>query len=455
VAAAGLAALVLGALVAYSPVMAIAAALAIGYVGLVVRNLPLALALWVPLIFFEGQSGMGYLPEAAGLLLALGWLGVLARSRTSGERGGRMPALVLAPLAALTLLATASLLWAQDPKEALPFLVRFYSVVVVFAILVNCVTSRRALVWILVAFAFGAALSVVYGILTGLSAPTADTAADTATVAKGGRLQGGVGDPNFLAAALISAAALVGAIAMAKRARFGVRMMLLVAGIIMPIGVLSTGSRGGIAAAVAAILLTLVFLRGYRRRVAALVLVGIIAVTGYAMVSPVAPLERLELFGDRGSGREDLWTVGWRMTEDYPLLGVGFANFTVRAKEYAREPGSLTRVSYISEQGQEVHNLYLQATTELGFAGLGLLLVFVFACIRSTWQAERRFRRSAQRRMATFARLVIIAQVSMLAADFFLSALVDKRLWVILALGPILATIAAREAASQPATALT
>jgi hypothetical protein len=42
----------------------------------------------------------------------------------------------------------------------------------------------------------------------------------------------------------------------------------------------------------------------------------------------------------------------------------------------------------------------------------------------------------------------------MLAADFFLSAFVDKRLWVILALGPILANIATREAASPPSPAV-
>jgi hypothetical protein len=450
---AALVAVVLGALAAYSPVIALGAAMAIAYVVLVVRDFQVALALWVPLIFFEGLAGMQDLPEATGALLVLGWLGTLVRSWTSsGELGERIPGPVVVSLAALVLWATASLMWAEVPDAALSVLIRLYLVVLFFVMLVNSVGSRRVLIWILGAFVLGAAISVVYGVATGLN-DTGDAVADTATVAKGGRLQGGVGDPNFLAAALISGAAMAGAIAMGKRARPGLRALLLLAGVILPIGVLSTGSRGRILAAVCAILLTLFILRGYRRRVLTLLVLGIVAVSVYAVVSPVAPLDRFtEIEG--GSGREDLWTVGWRMTVDHSEVGVGLGNFTERAHEYTREPGALTRVNYITEIGQEVHNLYLEMTTELGVIGLVLLLAFVVACLRCTWQAERRFRRLGDRRMVTFARLLIIAQVSMLAADFFLSAFVDKRLWVILALGPILANIATREAASPPSPAV-
>jgi putative inorganic carbon (HCO3(-)) transporter len=157
--------------------------------------------------------------------------------------------------------------------------------------------------------------------------------------------------------------------------------------------------------------------------------------------------------GSGGSGRADLWTVGWRMTADHPGLGVGVANFKLRAREYTREPGELTHVNYISEVARQVHNLYLQLTTETGLPGLLLFLAFVGACLRCTWRAAQRFRSSGQHRMDTCARLVLIAQVSMLAADVFLSAIVDKRLWIILALGPILANIAAREAVPLTSTA--
>ncbi len=263
-----------------------------------------------------------------------------------------------------------------------------------------------------------------------------------------------MGDPNFLAASLISGAALVGAISVAKRARPLFRVPLILAGVILPIGVLSTGSRGGVLAAIAAFLLTLVILRGYRARALVLVVIGMIGLVGYASFSPVAPLARFTDFqSSGGSGREDLWTIGWRMTVDHPWLGVGVANFVPRASEYVREPGELTRVNYISELGREVHNLYLQMTTEAGLLALLLLLAFVGACLMCTWRAAERFRLSGDRRMDTFARFVLIAQVSMLMADMFLSALVDKRLWIILALGPILANIAAREAEPPPSTA--
>ncbi len=451
VTAAAFCAVLLGALAAYSPVAALGVVVIVGYGALVLRNLPTALALWIPLIFFEGLSGLSYIPEATGLLLALGWVIALARSRTS-SLGGRVAPIVLAPLAALVLWITASLLWAQAPEESIGALVRVYSVVFLFVMLVNRVTSRRALMWLIGAFVVGAALSVVYGLLTGLSeAPGA--VGDDATVAQG-RLQGGVGDPNFLAASLISAAALVGAIGVARRVRVQFRALLVLAGAVMPIGVLSTGSRGGVLAAIAAVVLTLLILRGYRRRALALVAISLVVVAGYASFSPIAPLDRFtQADSSGGSGRLDLWTVGWRMAADYPWLGVGIANFQPRAHEYAREPGALTRVNYISETVQEVHNLYLQVATETGVPGVLLLLAFVSGCVRCTWRAAERFRASGEHRMATFARLLLIAQVSMLAADTFLSALVDKRLWIILALGPILANIAAREASPATSTA--
>jgi len=250
VTAAAFCAVLLRALAAYSPVAALGVVVIVGYGALVLRNLPTALALWIPLIFFEGLSGLSYIPEATGLLLALGWVIALARSRTS-SLGGRVAPIVLAPLAALVLWITASLLWAQAPEESIGALVRVYSVVFLFVMLVNRVTSRHALMWLIGAFVVGAALSVVYGLLTGLSeAPGA--VGDDATVAQG-RLQGGVGDPNFLAASLISAAALVGAIGVARRVRVQFRALLVLAGAVMPIGVLSTGSRGGVLAAIAAV----------------------------------------------------------------------------------------------------------------------------------------------------------------------------------------------------------
>ncbi len=168
--AAALCAVALGALAAYSPVLALGAVIGAGYVGLVFRNLPLALALWVPLIFFEGLSGFSKIPEAAALLLALGWVAVLARSRTASLPGGRVPPMVLVPLAGLALWLTASLIWAQEPDESLSALVRIYAVVLLFIILVNQITSRRVLIWVLAAFVFGAILSVVFGLATGLNA---------------------------------------------------------------------------------------------------------------------------------------------------------------------------------------------------------------------------------------------------------------------------------------------
>ena len=35
-----------------------------------------------------------------------------------------------------------------------------------------------------------------------------------------------------------------------------------------------------------------------------------------------------------GSGRSDIWKVGWRMVEDKPVIGVGSGNFNVSSIHY-------------------------------------------------------------------------------------------------------------------------
>jgi hypothetical protein len=51
--------------------------------------------------------------------------------------------------------------------------------------------------------------------------------------------------------------------------------------------------------------------------------------------------------------------------------------------------------------------------------------------------------------MATLARTVVVAQVAMLAASFFISNGHDRRTWVLLALGPALVATATRTAGQK------
>jgi len=84
------------------------------------------------------------------------------------------------------------------------------------------------------------------------------------------------------------------------------------------------------------------------------------------------------------------------------------------------------------------HNVYLQQLAETGIVGLALLLVVCAACAAGAQIAAGRFEAAGDRAMAALARASTVAMIGLLAASFFISNSTDKRLWIVLALGPAL-----------------
>jgi O-antigen ligase len=121
---------------------------------------------------------------------------------------------------------------------------------------------------------------------------------------------------------------------------------------------------------------------------------------------------------------------------------VGLHNYEVVARDYTRLPGSLTNVNKIAEKPHAVHNTYLEALADTGVIGLALFLVLGIGSCYAAWLAGRRFEELGQPRMEALARAVVVATIGMLAAAFFISDGVDRRLWVLFALGPATLAIA-------------
>jgi len=158
---------------------------------------------------------------------------------------------------------------------------------------------------------------------------------------------------------------------------------------------------------------------------------------------------------DGGNGRSDLWLVAWRMTQDHPIAGVGVGDFQLRSAGYVREPGSLEYVRLIAEQPHVVHNTYLQVLVETGIIGLALFAAAVLGCMAAAWRAASWFDSAHQLGLAALSRGVVLAQLAMLGAGVFISYAPDLRLWVLLALGPALLTMARRlRLATAPSVAV-
>ena len=66
-----------GSLMAINPKAAVAALVALCYLPLVLINLPLGIALWIPTTFLTGIPGFDSASHAAGLVIAFAWFGTL------------------------------------------------------------------------------------------------------------------------------------------------------------------------------------------------------------------------------------------------------------------------------------------------------------------------------------------------------------------------------------------
>ena len=145
--------------------------------------------------------------------------------------------------------------------------------------------------------------------------------------------------------------------------------------------IILTGSRGALLAAIPAYLFFLVTVlrMGRAWRFAALaVVVG--AVIGATQLDLGEPIQRLASVAssssdDHLSGRSEIWSAGWNVYGEHPLLGVGGGAFALATKKTNGQ-----------EQELIAHNTYLSVLTELGPIGF---LVFI-ALIAAVWRSAPR-----------------------------------------------------------------
>jgi O-antigen ligase len=435
--AALLSALLVGVMLSRNVPLGLAGVVGLCYAPLVLLNMRLGLVLWVPMTFLEGVHLFNLSGKAAGLLIALAWLGnahtmfpVLAALVDRHKR-------TLAALGGFLVWITLSALWAVSPGAALSDLWHWYAVGLIFIVIATVATDATTVRLLMHGFIVGGVFSVVAGLaLGGLGSSQVNLMA-----AESGRLYGAAGDPNILAAGLVSAAVFAGGLLIVTR-RGIVRLWLLFAAGILVIGIAASQSRGGFLAVGAAIFAALLFYRGRRAYVLLLVLL-IGGVAAFWLASTPAAWDRLTKFQD-GSGRTDIWQVATRVIKDHPVRGVGLNNFEKVSRNYTRRPGTIKSLQFIVDEPRVAHNMYLEAASDSGFIGLALFLGFIGGCLWAAWAAGRRFDKLGETELEALATTSLVATLGFLAAAAFLSAGVDKRLWIMLALGPALYGIALR-----------
>jgi len=417
--------------------IAIAAAVGLAFVVLVFSDLTAGLCLFAVIAFLDvlphlGGSALSF-SKIVGFLLAASWLAKVSTAQgTQNDFLRDHPAFTYV-LAASVGFALLSLTWAEKAGAGTTPLLRYVLNVILFLIVYTAVRTARDFKWTIGAYVTGSVLAAGYGFL---SPP------ETLNYYDVSRVTGTLGDPNQLAAVLVGGTVLAAVLTAALKGSPLLRLACAGATVLCAAGIFLTLSRGGLVALGFALVTAIVI--GGRWRVQAVGLAAVLAMGAFVYFGFLAShdeLSRVTSFGN-GTGRTDIWTVGWRMVEAHPVRGVGIGNYTTSSIHYLLQPGPLQRDEFIVDTPKVAHNTYLQVLAELGVIGEVLFLSIVGFSLLCVLRAARIFERLKDTTMELLSRGMLVALAGVLAADFFISDQFSKQLWLLLGLGPALLAIA-------------
>jgi O-antigen ligase len=366
-------------------------------------------------------------------LLALSWLATVVLKRAQPSLVASRPRFAGA-LALFIVWAALGIAWAKSPSLAAGSVFTLILNSALFAIVFAAVREPRHARWVYAAFVAGCLLTALYGLLTGATGDATDE----------GRLASAGINPNQLGGYLAVAAILAATLACNRRLSPLGRAGWAAAGVLcLPLQLL-TGSRGALLGlAVALFAAPFLVRRGSRAGVAALVALAVgLGAASFFTIVPQTVVQRVTTVQAGGSGRLDIWRMGWRMVQAHPLTGVGAGNFSISTIDYLLRPGVTQRAIYIVDQPKVAHNIYLEVLAEFGAPGLLLFGAIVAGGLLAAAAALRASARRGEREIELLARGLLVALLAMLAAAFFSSELFNKQLWLLLALAIALWSIA-------------
>jgi putative inorganic carbon (HCO3(-)) transporter len=427
---------IFGALTAIAPLYALAGVVGLAFVVLVMADLTIGLCLFCVVAFLETLPGLEGLSvaKAAGIILTVSWLARIVTRRDSRQDfASAHPAITYVAILFLAWAATSAL-WAKDTGEVANAILRYGPNIFLLPIAYTALRRREGLLAVVSVFVASALLSALYGLATGNADPT-----------DGQRLSGAGTDPNELAVVLLAAAALAFALAAVRSIPTLGRVAAAAASVLCVFLMLLTSSRTGLVGG-GALLLMGMFFAGRGRHVPFLLLGLLAALSVGYYIAALAPQESrdriLAITEGGGSGRDDIWKVGWRMVEANPVKGVGVGNFPSTAVDYLLQPGVVTRRDLIVDNPKVAHNVYLEVLAELGVIGLTLFLVIVGFVLSCALRAARLFAAHRDAAMEIVARSVLVASVGVLVASSFVSLQFSKPLWLLFGLAPALLALA-------------
>jgi O-antigen ligase len=432
-----------GLLAGVDPTLAIAASIGLAFILLTIADLTAGLTIFTGVSFLElasVSSGVG-LAKVLGLALAISWLATVARSGGHARLVWATHPGLVSLLGAFVGWSVLSLLWSENTVKGLEQLQTSVLVALLIPIVYTGMSKGRDVKAVTGAFVVGSTVAAAYGLISTPTISGAQGAADS--TGQLNRVAGTVGDPNVLASVLLVGAILAIALALTQRRSPALRVTLVGCAVLCLAVTVLTFSRGGLLALAAALVVAPLVARRKAAMIGAGLLV-VLCIVGYiAVFAPGDARERL-VANDGGSGRTDIWEIGWRMVEDKPLAGIGVGNFQSSSIHYLIRPGAATERTDLADNPSVAHNSYLELLAEGGVVGFALYMGVILAALAAATKATRMFLRDGRSDLAIIAGAVLISIVSVLASNFFISEQFSKQLWLLLALCPALHALAMR-----------
>ena len=240
------------------------------------------------------------------------------------------------------------------------FLETFFKVVIVFALMVNTLTTPRRIermTWLIMLAALYVASRSVFEYARGMN------------LYEGGRLGGSVGgifgNPNDLALNMVSLLPLAAVAAWSRRYSFAWRGVAAVTIVLMIVTVILTKSRGGMVGLVIMLVALLFLSRKLKPGVGIAILAAGMVVTPFLpgefltrMATIVDSKQDAQQFTGSREARATLLKEGLYTFVTHPLTGVGAGQFI----NY-QFPGRV-------EMAREAHNMLIQVAADMGIFGL-------------------------------------------------------------------------------------
>lgn len=341
-------------------------------VGLMLIREPLRLALpaYAALIPFGGRIAFGGSPYASlssilGLILGIGLLLQLMSARRA--------AVQLSPTVPIWLLllatAGATATWSIAPQATVGGFFILGSLVLVYVLISLSRADRQILRRTETALITGGVAAACYGVTQLLFLGGFPSDVPGVGPAPDGRFGNDLLGPDNQAVALLLP--LVISLTRSHSARTSTARLAYTASAVLLLGgVLMTGSRGGILAAiVAGVALLFAAPRESRTRLLVYGAVGLVVAAIVWIYHPLGIANRTTETATSSSGRTDIWQVGLAACPQYCTVGSGWSTFPdVYAETQATVPGAKVLVG--KGGSYQPHNVWLLIAVELGIPGL-------------------------------------------------------------------------------------